>query len=436
MKAELNDRLTQTDAGTPMGKLFRRYWLPALVADELPHPDCPPVRLPILGERLLAFRDTKGDIGIVSEDCPHRLASLYFGRCEDGGIRCAYHGWKFDRHGRCLDIPSEPETSQLKDRVTLTSYSAIERGGVIWIYMGEKGTEPPPPEFEWANLSKENLFASRRLQDCNYLQVLEGGLDSSHLSWLHDGTLINDPIMGLSGSGTDSRILEIMKSDRSPKFRTIERDGGLIIGARRNAGEGRYYWRITQFILPCFNIIAPTGDLTLNGQAWVPMDDHRCWSWAVNYYMDKPLSEQEREYMRKGAGLHVEFVPGTFQGKANAGNDYLRDLGAQRRGDSFTGIPSFAMQDSAVQESQGIIADRSEERLVSSDIAISKARAAMLKAIERNEAGDDAPGRNPTTHGLRAASIIGPFEELQDVPMEVLQPWGTAGDGENLLEVS
>lgn len=422
MRPEDNDLLTRTDAGTPMGELFRRYWLPALTRDELPHPDCPPVRIPLLGERLVAFRDSQGRAAIIGEACPHRQASLYFGKTCDGGIRCAYHGWQFDADGRCLDIPSEPPESGFREQIRLPAYPTLERGGVVWVYMGDPARTPAPPALEWATLPDENLFVSKRLQECNYLQTMEGGLDSSHLSWLHGGTILSDPVLGMGGGATDSRILEIIAGDRNPRYQTLRTEGGLLLGARRNAGNGLYYWRITQFLLPCFNIIAPTGDLSLNGQAWVPVDDQNCWSWAVNYYPDKPLSASEREAMRKGGGLHVEFVPGTHQGSANRRNDYHLDRDAQRRGDSFTGIPSFAMQDTAVQESQGRIADRTLEHLVSSDDGIIVTRRLLLEMAKANAANRPIGGLDPATQAVRAGSLIVPQADLAQVDISPLDP--------------
>ncbi|WP_372724443.1 Rieske 2Fe-2S domain-containing protein [Immundisolibacter sp.] len=422
MNREENDLLTRTDTGTAMGALFRRYWLPALTVEELPEPDCPPVRTPLLGERLVAFRDSDGRVGLLEEACPHRQASLYFGRNEASGIRCAYHGWKFDRQGRCLDIPSEPSASGFRDAIRVKSYPTVERGGVIWAYLGAPQQQPPPPEFEWATLPTSHLFVSKRLQECNYLQVMEGGLDSSHLSFLHRGTIGSDPVIGMGGSGTDSRILKIIAGDPNPRYETAETDGGLLLGARRIADHGLYYWRVTQFLMPCFNIIAPTGDLSLNAQAWVPLDDHNCWSWAVNYHVDKPLSEAEREAMRRGGGLHVEFVPGTHQGRANRSNDYQQDRAAQGRGDSFTGIPSFAMQDTAVQESQGRIADRTLENLVSSDNGIIVTRRLLARAARSSLAGGPVPGLEPASQAVRAASIFAAEDRLGQVPRDSMQP--------------
>ena len=417
MKITDNEILIRTNAGTPMGSLFRRYWLPALTSSELPHADCPPVRLPILGEKLLAFRNSEGNVGVVNEACPHRQASLYFGRSEQCGIRCAYHGWHFDINGNCLDIPSEGPDSKIKKRVVLKAYPTFERNGVIWVFLGE-GEKPPTPALEWSLLPEQNLFVSRRLQECNYFQVMEGGLDSSHLSWLHQGSLMEDPIMGMAGSGTDSRILEIMAADCSPHYETITTKGGLLLGARRNAGDGRYYWRITQFVLPCFNLIAPFGDLSLNAQAWVPMDDGNCWSWAVNYFRERSMTEQELESMRNGGGLHVKHVKGTHQGTAKFANDYERDVQKQLSGESFTGIPNFAMQDAAVQESQGNIADRSQEQLVSSDYGIVRTRKALLNAIAITLKGEVPAGLDPSTHDVKSASIITEAAELENVSFE------------------
>jgi phthalate 4,5-dioxygenase len=421
VRAEDNATLTRTHRGSPMGELFRRYWLPALAAHELPEPDGLPVRLPLLGERLVAFRDSAGRVGIVEEACPHRQASLYFGRCEEGGIRCAYHGWKFDVGGRCLDIPSEPPESGFAAQVRLRAYPTLERGGVVWVYLGDPAQRPAPPELEWALLPDSHLFVSRRLQECNYFQVMEGGLDSSHLSWLHRWTLQEDPILG-TGAGGRSRILEIIGADPNPRYEVAETPAGLLLGARRRAGEGEYYWRITQFIAPCFNLVAPTGELSLNAQAWVPADDENCWSWAVNYYSDRPLSAAEREAMAKGAGLHVAFVPGTRQGRHGHADDYGRDGALARARKTFSGVPGIAMQDTAVQESQGRIADRTGERLVSSDNGIIAARRLLLDAARANQAGGAVPGLDPATQRCRAASIIVPQEKLADVPKDALAP--------------
>ena len=232
---EKNDLLTQTGPGTQMGDLFRCYWLPILLSEELPGPDCPPVRVEILSERLIAFRDTEGRLGLIDEFCPHRGPSLWFARNEECGLRCPYHGWKFDVNGQCVDVPSEPAESGYAKKIKLTSYPCIEKGGIIWTYMGPEDRKPPEPEYEFATVPADQRFVSKRFQDCNWLQSMEGGIDSSHVSWLHRGDVANDPLFkGSKGN-------QYNMNDLAPVFEVVENDGGLLIGARRNAEDDQYY---------------------------------------------------------------------------------------------------------------------------------------------------------------------------------------------------
>src|SRR5947207_976400 len=185
LKAEVNELLTQTAEGMPMGDLFRKYWMPALLAEELPEDDCPPVRVKILSERLIAFRDSEGRYGLTDEFCAHRGVSLWFGRVEQCGIRCAYHGWKYDVNGQCVEVPSEPENSNFYRKVKLTAYPLVRVGDILWTYMGAPERRPELPEFEFALVPSEQTYTSKRWQESNWLQALEGGIDSSHVSWLH-----------------------------------------------------------------------------------------------------------------------------------------------------------------------------------------------------------------------------------------------------------
>ena len=194
LRKEQNDLLTQAGPGTPMGDLFRCYWMPALLAEELPENDCPPVRVKLLGERMIAFRDSEGRYGLIDEFCAHRGVSLWFGRNEHGGIRCPYHGWKYDHTGQCVDVPSEPAESGFCQKVKLTAYPLVKVGDVLWTYMGPAEHKPPMPEWEFARVASEQTFTSKRFQECNWLQALEGGIDSSHVSWLHSGNLNSDPL--------------------------------------------------------------------------------------------------------------------------------------------------------------------------------------------------------------------------------------------------
>ncbi|MBO0685022.1 MAG: Rieske 2Fe-2S domain-containing protein, partial [Candidatus Dormibacteraeota bacterium] len=220
-----------------MGNLLRRYWVPILLEEELPEPDCPQVRVRILGEDLIAFRDTYDRFGLVGELCEHRAASLWFARCEEGGLRCAYHGWKYDVEGRCVDMPSEPPHSRFKEKIRLKAYPSRLHGGIVWAYLGPPETMPELPQMEWSILPPEHVFVSKRLQESNYLQAIEGGIDSSHVSFAHRYDLEGDPMHANTPGNA------YLKADTHPKFEVAESDGGLVIGARRNADEDSYYWR-------------------------------------------------------------------------------------------------------------------------------------------------------------------------------------------------
>ena len=241
LRAQQNEFITRTGPGTPMGEMFRRYWTPVLLAEELPTNDCPPVRVKVLSERLVAFRDSLGRYGLIDEFCAHRGVSLWFGRNEECGLRCPYHGWKFDFTGQCIEVPSELQESGFARKIKLRSYPLVERGGVLWTYMGPAQDKPPLPEWEFAMVAPEQRFVSKRLQESNWLQAMEGGIDSSHVSFLHRGNINSDPLFkGAKGN-------QYNLSDARPMFEVVESPGGLYIGARRNAEEGNYYWRITQW---------------------------------------------------------------------------------------------------------------------------------------------------------------------------------------------
>jgi phthalate 4,5-dioxygenase len=394
-----NALLTQTGAGTKMGDLLRRYWIPALLARELLGPDCPPVRVQLLGERLIAFRDSEGQIGLLDEFCAHRRVSLWFGRNEECGLRCAYHGWKYDVTGQCVDLPSEPEDSEIRRRMKLKSYPCIEQGEVIWTYMGPPELRPAPPALEWSLVPDERRFISKRFQECNYLQAIEGGIDSSHVSFLHGGALRNDPLFA------GSKGNRYNENDLAPVFEIAEFDGGLLIGARRKADNDHYYWRITPWLTPFYTLIPPRGGNPVSGHAWVPIDDEHCWAWSISYHPRRPLTPRERAAMKAGAGIHVKYIPGTFTPRANKSNDYLMDRAAQAAGLSFSGVEGVGMQDASLQESMGPIIDRGLEYLVGTDRGIVMMRRALLRAAEANRAGDPIPGINPEAQKVRSCAI-------------------------------
>jgi phenylpropionate dioxygenase-like ring-hydroxylating dioxygenase large terminal subunit len=406
LKKELNDLLTQTGPGTPMGQMFRSYWIPALLAEELPENDCPPVRVKLLSERLVAFRDTDGRYGLIDEFCAHRGVSLWFGRNEQCGLRCPYHGWKFDVTGQCVDVPSEPDGSTYSSGVRLTSYPLIERGGILWTHMGPPETRPPLPEWEFATVPREHSITTKRFQECNWLQALEGGIDSSHVSFLHRGDLSNDPFFkGAKGN-------QYNLNDLRPVFEVVESPGGLYIGARRNAENGNYYWRITQWVMPNFTMIPPRGGHSVHGHFWVPIDDEHCWAWSYEYHPTRPLNAAEVAAVRAGKGIHITYEPGTFRPAANKDNDYQMDRAAQKAGKTFSGVEGIGMQDAAVQESMGPVVDRTKERLVSTDVGIIMARGRLLLAVKAfSEKGIVPPGVNPEHQRVRSAAVILPPDQ-------------------------
>jgi phthalate 4,5-dioxygenase len=406
LRKEVNDLLTQTGPGTAMGNLFRQYWMPALLAEELPTNDCPPVRVKLLSERLLAFRDSTGRMGLIDEFCAHRGVSLWFGRNEEGGLRCPYHGWKYDVTGQCIEVPSEPEESGFCQKVKLTGYPLIKIGDILWTHMGDKANRPPEPEWEFARVPAEQTFTSKRWQECNWLQAMEGGIDSSHVSWLHSGALKSDPLFkGAKGNTYNQR-------DKKPFFEVVEAEGGLFIGARRNAEEGHYYWRITPWIMPSFTMVPPRGDHPMHGHFWIPIDDENCWAWSFDYHPVRAITKDERQAMKDGYGVHVKYVPGTYRPLANKDNDYLMDREAQKRGDTYSGVEGIAMQDASLQESMGPIVDRTKENLVSTDNGIIMARHRLRKAVTAlQDKGETPPGVDPRHHRVRSAAVVLPADQ-------------------------
>jgi phenylpropionate dioxygenase-like ring-hydroxylating dioxygenase large terminal subunit len=417
LRAEQNELVSRTGPGTPMGQLFRSYWIPALLAEELPENECPPVRVKLLSERLLAFRDTDGRYGLIDEFCAHRGVSLWFGRNEESGLRCPYHGWKYDVTGQCIEVPSEPVESGFCKKIKLKSYPLVERGGVLWTYLGAPEKEPPLPEWEFAMVPRPQSFMSKRWQECNWLQALEGGIDSSHVSFLHRSDLEMDPLFkGAKGNRYNL-------ADAQPYFEVVESPGGLYIGARRNAENGNYYWRITQWVMPSFTMIPPRGDHPVHGHFWIPIDDDNCWTWSFDYRPNRALTEAELKAMRDGQGIHVKYIPGTFQPLANKDNDYLMDRAAQKAGKTYSGVEGFAMQDASLQESMGPIVDRTKENLVSTDNGIIMTRHRLMRAAKALvEKGVTPPGVDPVHQRVRSASVILPPDQpFKDAAREHLK---------------
>jgi phthalate 4,5-dioxygenase oxygenase subunit len=390
LSVEENRLITQVGAGTPMGTLFRRYWLPAMLSSELPEADCPPVRLRLLGEDLVAFRATSGRVGVLDTYCPHRNANLFWGRNEEEGLRCVYHGWKFDVDGACIDMPSEPPTSRYNEKVRQTAYQAVDKGGVIWVYMGPRERTPELPQLEWTLVPDSHRKVTKRIQRCNYLQNLEGELDSSHISFLHSTAL---PSMRIPGA------------DTHPVFDVKEMDYGLAISARRNAPDGRYYWRVTPYMLPSYTII-PTnpGELqTFTGA--VPIDDLNMMGFTVSWSADAPITPEQLVGVASVGGAHAE-VDSRFFPVRNKENEYLIDR-LEQKTSSFTGIQGVREQDMAVQEDQrGPVSDRPREHLGTSDLGVIAARRLLLRQLRALQNGiEPEQARNGAAYRVRSAAI-------------------------------
>ena len=407
MNKEMSETLTRVGPGTRMGNLMRRYWVPALACAEIPEPDGPQVRVQLLGEKLLAFRNTDGQACLIGEFCSHRGVSLYFGRNEENGILCAYHGVKFDGKGQCVDVPSSPQACS---RMHIKGYPCVERGGIVWAYMGPADLQPAPPELEWCTLPPEHVFVSKRLQYSNWLQAMEGGIDTAHVSYVHRFEVDTDPMhQGV-------KALDYIKADGNVKFEIEQTPFGLSLFGRRNGEADSYYWRITQYLFPWFTLIAPFGEHALGGHVWVPIDDHSCWAWSINWQPAHPLTAEERTAMEEGKGIHVEYeAPGSFVPKANRDNDYLIDREEQASGKSYSGIQGIGQQDQAMVESmegpeEGIV-DRGFENLAASDRMIAITRRCIIAAAQAHQKDGTVPStvdRPELTRGARGGSFIAP----------------------------
>jgi phthalate 4,5-dioxygenase len=401
-----NERLMRVGPGTPMGELFRRFWLPVLLPEELPRPDCPPVRVRLLGEDLVAFRDTKGRLGLLDRYCPHRRVDLYFGRNEDCGLRCVYHGWKFDIDGNVLDMPAEPENSGLKNEVKAKAYPVMEWGGLIWAYLGDRAAVPERlPELEWGLVPPDHRYISKRLQQNNYAQAIEGGIDSSHVGILHSRLNPDRPDAPFRERQISAiRGVPYLAKDTAPKFFIRPTDYGMLIGARRAAAEDAWYWRITQFLLPFYTMIAPPiADGPVNGHAWVPIDDYNTWTFTMTWNRLHPLGPDHGDER----AVHVPVVQdGSYRPLVGAAQNYGLDRDVQRRL-SATGIEGIGLQDAAIQESMGPFIDRSRETLATGDAAIVAFRKLLLKLAEDCESGREiAPPANPHWYRVRSAGVV------------------------------
>jgi phthalate 4,5-dioxygenase len=405
LSREDNEILTRTGPGTPMGELFRRFWIPALLSEELKGPDCPPVRVTLLNEKLVAFRDTQGRIGLIQRYCKHRGADLFFGRNEENGLRCVYHGWKYDVEGRCVDIPNAKVPQAFKDKCGSRSYPTLERGGMIWAYLGPRELTPELPAYEFLQVPESHYYVTKFQVDGNYFQSLEGEADSGHVTFLHRYLGSERVAAGSTGGETHVGRVGIVH------WEVEETEYGLMMAAQRDLGDGRAQWRANLLLMPHTVPIATPRGVIMTCHIRVPIDDESSFLYRPRWHPARPLTEKEISELKYGGEDYPELIPGTYIPKENRGNDYLVDRAAQRRF-SFTGIRSLPAQDMAVQTDQnGIIADRSGENLVAADKAIVMMRQRLLKAARDLQKGIEPPeARRPQSYNVRAMDIVVPMD--------------------------
>ena len=409
-----NETLTRVGRGTPMGNLMREFWIPACLSSELVA-DAPPMRLLLLGERLIAFRDSSGRVGVLDHRCPHRCASLFFGRNEENGLRCIYHGWKFDVEGNCLEMPNVPRDREFCAKVKAKAYRAVERGGLVWTYMGGRAKVPALPQIEVLMLPAEELNFRCHQRECNWLQSLEGDIDTSHFGFLHVGRV-------QAGDFDPASIHRFALIDRAPEYHVRETDWGTMYSAYRKAEPGFLYHRVAQFVFPFFALV-PDGEFKdmLQATLSVPMDDTHTMTIGVSWARrtPAPLRKLSNGAPIPGAEASFEYLPRTndWHGRwrlvARRDNDYLIDREAQSSS-SFTGIQGIAGQDQAAVESMGEIVDRSLEHLAVSDRMIAATRRRLLMAARLHEEKGATPAivdRPELCRGARGGSFVAPEDQ-------------------------
>jgi len=391
-----------------MGAFMRQYWIPALKSSELAA-DGDPLRLALLGEKLIAFRDSDGRVGVMDHRCPHRCASLFLGRNEAGGIRCVYHGWKFDVDGRCTDMPNLPAEQDFKEKVRARAYPAVERNGLVWVYMGARDTAPPLPGLETTLLPEEDVEITFIMRECNWLQALEGDIDTSHFGFLHVGHIEPEDV-------PDGHPYSRTVNDRAPQFTVRDMPWGTSYGAFRENKPGETYWRIANFIFP-FWTQQPQGRFShhVHARAWVPLDDEHTMFVYVSWTGGAASNTRPRPPLNNGkhADLRTahDYAPATtdwfgrWRLAASESNDWKIDRAAQRDGSYYSGIDNIHLQDQAVTESMGPVTDHDFEHLAPSDRMITQTRRRCLLAARRfRETGETPPGVDEPAVLYRARS--------------------------------
>ena len=390
LSATDNAYLNSSEPDTPMGNYLRCHWHPVALSEEVAKPDCAPIRLKVMGEDLLLFRDSKGNTGLIEPFCAHRGADLFFGRNEECGIRCIYHGWKYDIHGNCIDMPNVPKDAAYHGKIKIKAYPTQEFADMVWAYMGPPDIQPfEVPQLEAGLVPPSHRYVTKRLVECNWTHSMEGALDTAHFSFLHMPAPAFRKDDSSNIAADESRI-RWLRNDPAPRFKIIDHEVGFLIGGARNADPGDHYWRLTQYMLPTHSITpSAMPNETYYGYSWVPIDDHSCWMYVYAWHPDQAISNEERKkYIKGGYGQFAELGPG-YVPLRNRSNSYLMSREEQKT-ISFTGIRGIAEQDQMAQESQGYMIDRTKENLSPTDVGIIRFRKLLLQ-----EAKAFAAGKNP-----------------------------------------
>jgi phenylpropionate dioxygenase-like ring-hydroxylating dioxygenase large terminal subunit len=430
---EENEQLTRVGPGTLMGDLLRQYWIAVIPSSFLPESTVKPLRVRLLGEDLVLFRTLKGEIGLIGAFCQHRLAPLYFGRIEEDGMRCPYHGWKYRIDGTCTEMPNIPVEQQFCDAIRHPGYPCVNYGGIVWTYMGPAEEPPALPEFEFCLVPDEQRTYRVFRQECNYLQVLEGGIDPTHVMWLHSPYDLADE--KLAEAHQPSQHLVANRSGmRTPMaIEIVDTAAGFMYGAKRPFGEDKNLWRVNQFVMPYYTM--PPGSELRGARIYTPIDDENSIKWQINWYPTKEIMQS----VKRGDRLNFEeedYLPdnhepyGFIRARASRENDYMIKWDVHRS--KRMGITGVNLQDRCVTELQGPtpILDRSKEHLCSGDYATIRARRMLLKAAkELREHGTPPPGvKDPRVYRVRASSTIVPATTpwVEGVRSEVLVAGSTA----------
>lgn len=396
---EDNETLTRIGPGTVMGDFIRSYWTPVLLCSEIPEKDGAPVPVRVLGEDLVAFRDSDGKVGLLEEHCPHRLASLVLAVNEEGGLRCLYHGWKYAVDGSCVDIPTEPPGSSLCTRVKAKAYPVREAGGMVWAYIGKPELEPAFPRFEWLSLPAPQCAAFKIMGDCNYAQLVEGAIDTAHAGILHRRGSWSGKVQG-----------QIWESNFQAKLEVDYTAYGFRYAGIRKLADDHSNVRVTAVVFPNITLIPSEGGISKTRRlvnAFVPRDDET--TWVFQFVFDRELPVDVAYRIEEG-GLWVDE---NFRKLSNRGNWYKQDRRAMKEG-PMSGIRGILVQDHAVGETQGRILDRSKEFLGTSDLAVTAWRRQLIKAARAlRDAGVPPPGTggNVAHDLIRSEAVnLGPDE--------------------------